>query len=98
METRQSTTLRHKLDALSFHEPFDSSSLALVDRLLESFVQATDTVRQLNLQRTSNDQQFEEYEAKVGLCPFQNKLKNVAMLMTITSTRMTRQFILKEQH
>lgn len=74
METRQSTLLRQKLDALSFHEPFDSSSLALVGRLLESFVQATDTVRQLNLQKTCNDQQFEEYEAKVGLSASHDEL------------------------
>jgi hypothetical protein len=66
MEAQRATMLRHKLNALSFSEPFDNVSVPLIERLLEHIVQATESFRQLNLQASSNKQQLEEYETKVS--------------------------------
>eukprot|EP00884_Botryococcus_braunii_P001453 jgi/Botrbrau1/11308/Bobra.0038s0069.1 len=65
MGSPRATTLRHKLDALSFNEPFDNVSLPLIERLLEHIVQSSEGFRHLSLRTTSTSQQLEEYETKV---------------------------------
>lgn len=65
MGSLRTTTLRHKLDALSFNEPFEEMSIPLIERLIEHIVQSTESYRQLTLQATSKNQQLDEYETKV---------------------------------
>lgn len=67
METHKLALLRKKLEALSYKEPLDAGSAALVDRIVADLLHTTDSYRDLKLQVAHKTQDLEDHRNQVAL-------------------------------
>ena len=67
MESHKLALLRKKLEALSYREPVEASSAALVDKIVADLLHTTDSYRDLKLQVAHKTQDLEDHRNQVAV-------------------------------